>query len=177
MAEAHVERRLKMHRQSTLEIDNKNKLDTMTKLLDSSTSQIMTWHNQAYVAATASLGLLLALTKMWHDTQHKSWPGLAVFEVGIAAFTILAYRYLKAAERNYHGNWEVKVKCQYALRLEDQGAYLEKERFFWAPEGKDRGMPSHDIRDLKYASVIVGLILAAVCLWGYWDPHLWAGVH
>ncbi len=156
-----------MSYQSALDMNNKDKAGTIVKLLESSTSQIMTWHNQAYVAASASLGLLLGITKLWLGTQHKTWIGLAVFEAGIVAFTILAYLYLTAAEHNYNGNEEVKVKCEYALRLKDEGAYLEKIRFFWAPKGEDKGMPSRDIPILKYANAIVGLIVAAACLFSY----------
>jgi len=158
--------------QSTLDLKDKEKIDTIVKLLESARSQIMTWHNQAYIAATASLGLLLGITKLWLDTEHKTGPSLMVFEVGIVAVTVLAYLYLDAALHNYNGNEEIRVKCEYALRLKDQGTYFEGARFVWAPEGEDKGMPSHDIRLLQYSDVIAGFVLAVACFLSYWDPAL-----
>ena len=132
----------------------------------------MVWHNQAYIAAAASLGVLLGITKVWLGTQQKTVTGLAAFEVGILGFTTLAYLYLAAAHRNYKGNEEVKVKCERALRLKDEGSYFETGRFFWASEGNDDGMPARDIPILKYGTPVAGLALGVACLVSYWAPFL-----
>lgn len=136
------------------------------KILESCRSQILTWHNQAYVAATASLGVFVGITKLWLDTKGKSWTGLAVYEGGVIAFTVVAFFYLRAAQAAYNGLWELLVKCEYALRLKDHGFYFEGERFAGAPK-EDKGMPSHDIPVLKYAIVVIGVALAALFALNY----------
>jgi len=154
--------------QSVLNLREEDKVATVLKLLESSRAQIMTWHNQAYVAATTSLGLLLAIAKLWFDTATKTLAGLAVTELGMTAFVVLAYLYLRAAEHNYNGNERNKVWCEYALRLKDEGKYFEGERFYWAQKG-DKGMPSRDIPVLKLAVPSVGILLAAASAWTFWS--------
>jgi hypothetical protein len=116
------------------------KQEVLLKLLDSSTSQIMTWHNQAYVALIACVAALAAIvrsawpSKDFVQVDERLYPSLAllVVLVGVAGFL-----YLRIAWKNYGGNWIVKMKCEYALGLHELGAYLRKEnnwKFFYGPD-------------------------------------------
>jgi len=59
-----------MYFHSSLTIDPHEKVEIVLKLLESSRSQVMTWHNQAYVSTTSSLSLILLVTKLWVN----AWP-------------------------------------------------------------------------------------------------------
>jgi len=152
-----------MDLQSNLEISNDQKVEIIQKLLESSRSQIMTWHNQAYVAASASLGLILVVTNVFLGAQKKTLAALAVYEVAITAFAILTQLYLRITHDNYDNNEKHKLKCEYALRLKDENAYFRGARFYWAESGEmEKGMPARDIQALRLAHAIVSFTLAII---------------
>ena len=149
---------------SKLQLSETVKPEIILKLLEWSKSHIMTWHNQAYVAGTASVGLMLLITKTWFSVRNKSWTGLIMYEAGILAFAVISQFYLLAAQRNYEGNEELKVKCEYALRLKDEDVYLDG-MFFWSEKGKtDKGLPTRDIKVLRWSHAVFSVLLAALCV-------------
>jgi hypothetical protein len=109
-----------MDHSSKLEIGDPQKTEIILKLLELSTSQIMTWHSQAYVAGTASVGLILVIAKKWLSSEQR-WSGLIAYEIGIIAIAVLTQLHLRAADGNYRGNEETKLKCEYVLRLTSTG--------------------------------------------------------
>ncbi len=151
---------------SHLQISNDQKVEIILKLLESSRTQIMTWHKQAYVATTASLGLIFLVTKVWVSASTKPLAGLLVCEVAIIAFAILTQSYLRAARDNYNNNESHKLKCEYALRLKDENAYFDGARFYWVPESgeEDKGMPFRDMPVLRWSHAIASFLSATICL-------------
>ena len=61
-----------MKLESKVDIKDKEKVDILKSLMESVRSQIMFWHDRAYIAATASFGILLTITKLWIDTLNKT---------------------------------------------------------------------------------------------------------
>ena len=57
---------------SNVDIKDQEKVDILKSLMESVRSQIMFWHDRAYIAATASFGILLTITKLWIDTLNKT---------------------------------------------------------------------------------------------------------
>jgi len=148
---------------SSLTIDPHEKVEIVLKLLESSRSQVMTWHNQAYVATTASLALILLVTKFWVSAWPKTLVGLLACEVAIVAFAILTQLYLRSIQDNYRDNEEHKLKCEYALRLKDENAYFDGARFYWAESGEmEEGMPARDIRALRWSHAIASFLSATI---------------
>jgi hypothetical protein len=158
---------------SSLQISDDRKVEIVLKLLESSRSQIMTWHNQAYVATTASLGLVFLVTKVWMSASPETLAGLLACEVAITAFAVLTQFYLRSARDNYNGNEENKLKCEYALRLKDENAYFDGARFYWAESGeKDRGMPFRDMPVLRWAHAIASFLSGVICLIAFLSPKM-----
>ncbi len=195
-----------MTHKGKIDIDNKQKIDILQSLMESFRSQIMFWHDRAYIAATASFALLLTIAKLWIDTLNKTidtqrtidilnkaigtqkptidilnktlvslketigTPKMillcAIYVIVILLIEMFTQIYLEAAENAYKGNEECKVKCEYALRLKEDNYYLDKGKFFWAPqeEEKDRGMPAKDISSLRKAHRIFAGVLVAGCV-------------
>ncbi len=156
-----------MNFESSLEIDNGKKVDVVISLLQSHQSQKMTWHNQAYVAATASLGLMLVIVKLWLDSPGKSLIALIVWALGIILLEYWTRRFLNVALDSYNGNEEARIKCEYALRLKENNIYFAGNRFYWKPEGEDRGMTSADIPVLRTLHWIASAFLIGVCVLHY----------
>lgn len=154
-----------MSLQSKLEITSEKKVEIITKLLESSRAQIMTWHNQAYIAASASLGVILLATNYWITASQKTRAGAVACVFGIVTFSVVTQLYLHATQENYNNNEKHKLKCEYALKLKDENEYFSKARFYWAEEGEmERGMPAKDIYILRWSHAITSVILAIVCL-------------
>lgn len=98
---------------SLLVIDQGKRVDIIVSLLQSHRSQIMTWHNQAYVAATASFALLLVMAKYWLEIPNKHPFTLIAFLMAIAMLAQGTRKYLDVAMKNYEGNEDAKLKCEY----------------------------------------------------------------
>ncbi len=162
-----------MNFQSSLQVSNDQKVEIILKLLESSRSQIMTWHNQAYVAATASLGLILVVTNVWVRAQPKTPIGLGLSEVVIIAFAVLTQLYLRSTHDHYNDNEEHKLKCEYALRLKDENAYFDGARFYWAETGeREKGMPARDIPVLRWSHATASFLCAAICAIAFFAPKV-----
>lgn len=158
---------------SSLDVSNPQKVEIMLKLLESSRSQIMAWHNQAYVGTVASLGLVLFVTKVWVTALPKTLVGLSGCEVAIAAFAILTKLYLRSTHANYRNNEKHKLKCEYALRLKDENAYFEGARFYWAEPGEtEKGMPALDIPVLRWSHAIASFLSAVICAVAFLAPNV-----
>lgn len=197
--------------ESQITIDDTEKIAILKSLMESSRSQIMFWHDRAYIAAVGSFGVLLTITKLWidslkitNDTQstidpinkivsaHQSTekiineiiPALGnaidasklmLFFCCITALILtecFTQIYLRAVINNYDDNEKVKLKCEYALQLKAEGAYVSVKnspennyKFFWAPNNneEDKGMPAKDICALRIAHIIFALILVIGC--------------
>jgi hypothetical protein len=149
---------------SNLDVSNDRKVEIVVKLLESSRTQIMSWHNQAYVAASASLGLMLVVINVCLTARSKTLVGLLAYEVGIVALATFGQLYLRATHENYANNEKHKLKCEYALRLKDENAYFNGARFYWAERGEmERGMPARDIRVLRWSHAIASFLLVTIC--------------
>jgi hypothetical protein len=150
---------------SKIKIDDNRKVDILLKLMESFRSQIMAWHDRAYFAAVASFGLLLGVTKLWINTKDKKWPYLICFICSIIIFEVLTQFYLRSTRQNYQGNEDGKLKCEYALRLKDEDAFFNNDRFFWKEiPAKELGRPPRDINLLINAHIVVSIFLSAVCV-------------
>jgi len=150
---------------SKVNIDDNRKVDILLKLMESFRSQIMAWHDRAYVAAVGSLGLLLGVTKLWIDTENKELLFLIGYVSAIVIFEILTQLYLRTTRHNYEGNEEGKLKCEYALRLKDEDAYFSEAMFFWkGAADKDIGLPPRDIDLLIKGHIVTSALLVAVCI-------------
>jgi hypothetical protein len=190
---------------SKVKIKNEEKVDILQSLMESVRSQIMFWHDRAYIVATASFGLLLTIAKLWIDTLNKTIDtehtqhaiDILIKEAGTQKLTIDTIKkmiispidtpkmillciiyitaiiliecftqiYLETAEKFYNDNEECKVKCEYALNLKENDAYLSDNdsntkgyKFFWASEN-DKGMPAKDISILRTAHKIFSCVL------------------
>lgn len=152
--------------ESSIDLKVDHKVNTLLSLMESFRSQIMAWHDRAYVVATTSFGLLLVITKQWMDNQSKNLIYLAGYIAIIILFSLLTQFYLRVANNAYKGNEEGKIKCEYALKLKEEDFYFHGKRFFWAEEDpkKEQGMPSHDIYILRVAHGITTIVLIFICI-------------
>jgi hypothetical protein len=194
-----------MKLKSEVNIKDEEKVDILKSLMESVRSQIMVWHDRAYIAATASFGLLLTITKLWIDTLNKTidiqhtqhavdilnqaigtqkptidilnkmlvspidTPKMILLCISYVVVIVLTecftQIYLETVEKFYNDNEECKVKCEYALKLKENNAYLSDDgssnkdyKFFWASEN-DKGMPAKDISSLRKAHKIFSCFL------------------
>jgi hypothetical protein len=152
--------------ESVVDVNADRKVDILLSLMGSFRSQIMAWHDRAYLVATSSFGLLLVIAKQWLDTPNKTPLYLIGYAIAIAFLAWLTQLYLRSVMNAYQGNEAGKLKCEYALRLKDEDTYFRGARFFWVESDpqKERGMPARDIQVLQVAHGIVAGLLVVVCL-------------
>ncbi len=142
-----------------------HQVEIILKLMESFRSQIMAWHDRAYVAAIGSMGLILMITKLWIETEHKKPLVLIGYAGAIVLFEILTQFYLRSIRHNYMGNEEGKQRCEYTLRLKDEDVYFSEDRFFGKGQpGTDTGLPSRDINFLIIGHIVASAFLAFVCV-------------
>jgi len=144
------------------------KVDVILRLLETHKSHTMTWHVQAYVAATASIGLMVYIFNSYANLKsHSDHLTRVIYGAGIILFAILSRLYLRVAERNYRGNEKYVIRCEYALKLKDNGIFFVADPVadpapkteFYRRITPDKGMRPDDIILLTWSHLIVTIML------------------
>jgi hypothetical protein len=157
--------------ESNIDVEEK-KVEVILRLLEMHKSHTITWHQQAYVAAAASIGLMVYIFNSYAGQSVRAFDlTRLIYFLGIAVFAGLSQWYLEVAACNYWGNQKFVIKCEYALKLKDEGVYFvaasseidsEVTKFYpKPPAGLDNGMPPEDIILLAWSHLIVAILLLA----------------
>jgi hypothetical protein len=152
---------------SHLKLGDDKKIEVALRLLDLHKSHSITWHQQAYIAAAASIGVTAYIFNNYASQSSHSWDRTRwIYVIGIAIFAVLSQWYLEVAACNYWGNQTYIIKSEYALKLKDEEEYftaaspqdVEKTRFYPRP-AKDVGMPPEDIILLAWSHLLLSAML------------------
>ena len=154
---------------SNITLDEGEKVSVLTNLMSSCRAERTNWHNQAYIAAVSSFGLLLAVFKVWMDISNKRWILFLSFLMALGFFELLTQLYLNVANEKLVGNNRVILKCEHALKLKDEGVYFQNNyRFFWKDADElEKGLSDDwykDIRLLRISHVVVTIFIAAMLI-------------
>jgi len=164
---------------SNINVEDKEdkKAEVVLRLLELHRSHILTWHQQAYIAATASLALMVYIFDSYAKLlpeQHNLRTRL-IYVVGVALFAGLVQLYLDVVASNYEGNEKCVIKCEYALKLKTDGVYFtaspearpqpETTIYHRPDKGPDRGMPPEDVALLAWSHLVVSVMLLLALLW------------
>jgi hypothetical protein len=154
---------------SNVDIDEAGKVNVLVSLMSSCRSERTNWHNQAYIAAVSSFGLLLAVFKVWMDVGNKRWVLFLSFIMALGFFELLTQQYLTVANQKIRGNNDVILKCEHALKLKDENVYFQgNHKFFWRePNELEKGLSGDwfkDIRMLRISHIVVSIFLATMLI-------------
>jgi hypothetical protein len=147
-----------MNFHSRLNIDSDRKAEVVLLVMNSIRGEIRGWHGRSYAVATWSIAVLLGVVAYWLKSGNCS--DQIFYVIGMLFFAVMSQIYLYFSQIAIKKNGQVLVKCEAALRLTEQDAYIDGKKFF-DPSKKGEWVIPVEIRALRWFHLVVALISVA----------------